>query len=51
LRDVALLSGSAIELGKISLRFAEKKKEIDFFKHNHELAYIFEAKNKLLNNK
>jgi len=45
--DVALLSGAALEIGKMSLKISSKLREIQSFKDNHELAYIFEAKKRL----
>lgn len=44
LTDVGLLSGSAIEIGKMSLHFAETKRQFQSYRENHELAYMMYLK-------
>ena len=51
LTTASALSGAVIEIGKISIKIASKLKEIEFFKENNELAYIFEARKKLTSRK
>lgn len=46
-KDIGLISGAVIEIGKISLGISEKMMDMRSFKNNHELAYIFEIKDKL----
>lgn len=49
--NAALLSGASIEMGKLALNFAKKKRKVESFKNNHELAYIFEARKRLTKKK
>ena len=51
LTTASALSGAVIEIGKISLEIASKLKEVELFKENNELAYIFEARERLTSQK
>ncbi|WP_148280240.1 hypothetical protein [Rubrivivax gelatinosus] len=45
--EVGLLSAAAIELGKVALNVAEKRHDMKHWQSGHEMAYVFETRNRL----